>query len=99
MSPSVVLGVLLGSSYGFLVHAFIGRGWRQLPLFWASAVVGFFGGYAVAVIGGGGVLNLGATPLLETTGGALLATSVVAAITRQGARRQTRGVTARRAAR
>ena len=73
MSPSVVLSLLLGSLYGLLWHACLGRRWGQLPLYWAGGVLGFFAGYALAVAAGGGLLRLGVIPLIEGTLGAVLA--------------------------
>src|SRR5437763_15260631 len=65
MSPSVVLSLLLGSLYGLLWHACLGRRWGQLPVYWLISILGFFAGYALAVISGIQVLRLGTIPLLE----------------------------------
>ena len=73
MSPSVVLSLLLGSLYGLLWHACLGRRPLWLPINWALGIAGFFGGYAFAVVTGISVLSLGAIPLLEATAGAFLA--------------------------
>lgn len=67
MPPSLVLGCLLGSIYGLLGHAFVGRRWRQLPGYWLGGLLGFFAGYLVAAWGGGGVVRLGSVPLLEAS--------------------------------
>jgi drug/metabolite transporter (DMT)-like permease len=77
MSPSVVLSLLLGSLYGLLWHACLGRRWGQLPLYWLISILGFFAGYALAVISGIQVLRLGTIPLLEATLGAVLALAAV----------------------
>ncbi len=77
MSPSVVLSLLLGSIYGLLAHAFVGRRWRQLPLYWATGVLGFFAGYALAVASGIETLRLGPVPLMEATLGAGVALAAV----------------------
>lgn len=77
MSPSIVLGLLLGSLYGLLWHACLGRRPLWLPLNWALGVGGFFGGYAFAVVTGISLLSLGAIPLLEATVGAFLALALV----------------------
>ena len=77
MSPSVVFSLLLGSIYGLLAHAFVGRRWRQLPLYWAAGVLGFFAGYALAVASGVETIRLGPVPLLEATLGAVVALVVV----------------------
>lgn len=71
MPPSIVLGCLLGSIYGLLGHAFVGRRWRQLPAYWLGGVLGFFAGYLVAALAGGGLVRLGSVPLIETTIGAV----------------------------
>lgn len=73
MSPSIVLGVLLGSLYGLLWHACLGRGWRWLPLYWLVGLLGFFGGCVVATLGGFTALRLGSLPILEGIVGSLLA--------------------------
>ena len=73
MSPSIVLGLLLGSLYGLLWHACLGRRPLWLPLYWAIGILGFFGGYALAALAGMRLLALGAIPLVEATVGALLA--------------------------
>ncbi|MFN8516581.1 MAG: hypothetical protein U0232_30055 [Thermomicrobiales bacterium] len=67
MPPSIVLGCLLGSIYGLLGHAFVGQHWRQLPVYWLGGVAGFFAGYVVAALSGGGMLALGSVPLLESS--------------------------------
>ena len=85
MSPSVVLSLLLGSLYGLLCHAFVGRHWRQLPVYWLVGVLGFFAGYAAAVLGGIEIARLGTVPLLEATLGSILALGLAARIARRGA--------------
>ncbi len=77
MSPSVVLGLLLGSLYGLLWHACFGHRLLWLPINWALGVGGFFGGYAFAAVTGLRLLSLGAIPLLEATVGAFLALALV----------------------
>ena len=67
MSPSIVLGVLLGSIYGLLCHALVGRAWRQLPLYWLAGLVGFFAGFALSAAVGSNPIRLGTVPLVETT--------------------------------
>ena len=73
MSPSLVLGLVLGSIYGLLCHAFVGRHWQHLPYYWAAGLVGFFAGYAAAVLAGVEMIRLGTVPLLEGTLGAAVA--------------------------
>ncbi len=77
MSPSIVLGLLLGSLYGLLWHACLGRRPLWLSVNWALGVGGFFGGYAFAAVTGINVLSLGAIPMLEATAGAFLALALV----------------------
>lgn len=86
MSPAVILSLLLGSIYGLLCHAFIGRHWRQLPLYWGAGLLGFFAGYAAAVVGGSTLVHLGAVPLIEATVGSGLALALVGRLARRGAR-------------
>lgn len=80
MSPSILLGLLLGSIYGLLCHAFVGRRWRQLPVYWGAGIAGFFGGFAAAALIGIDPLRLGAVPLLGATLGSCVALAVVRAI-------------------
>ena len=77
MPPSIVLATLLGSIYGLLGHAFVGQRWRQLPIYWLGGLGGFFGGYVLVSLGGGGLIRLGSVPLLEPSLGSCL---VLAAI-------------------
>ena len=67
MSPSIVLGVLLGSVYGLLCHGLVGRAWRQLPLYWFAGLAGFFAGFALSAALGSNPIRLGTVPLVETT--------------------------------
>lgn len=73
MSPSIVFGLLLGSLYGLLWHACLGRRPLWMPLYWATGILGFFGGYALAALAGLRLIALGAVPLVEATVGAFLA--------------------------
>ncbi|MGN6565546.1 MAG: hypothetical protein ACTHMU_23055 [Thermomicrobiales bacterium] len=77
MSPSIGLSLLLGSIYGLLCHAVVGQRWRQLPLYWAAGVVGFFAGYVGGVVGGLEFARLGVIPLLAATLGAVIALTAV----------------------
>lgn len=86
MAPPLVLSVLLGSLYGLLCHAFVGRRWRQLPLYWAVGLLGFLGGYLLAVLGGREVLQLGTVPILEATLGSWLALGLTAWLVRRRGR-------------
>lgn len=73
MSPSILLGLLLGSLCGLLWHACLGRGWRWLPLYWFVGLLGFFGGCVLAILGNFTVLRLGSLPVLEGIVGSILA--------------------------
>ncbi len=73
MSPSIVLGLLLGSLYGLLWHAVVGRRPVGLLAHWLVGVGGFFAGYALAALSGWHLLKLGAIPLVEATVGSVLA--------------------------
>jgi len=73
MSPSILLGVLLGSLCGLLCHACLGRGWRWLPLYWIVGLLGFFSGCVLAILGNLSVLRLGSLPVFEGIVGAILA--------------------------
>lgn len=73
MSPSILLGLLLGSIAGLLWHACLGQGWRWLPLYWIVGLLGFFGGCVLAILGNLTLLRLGALPILEGIVGSLLA--------------------------
>ena len=77
MPPSIVLGFVLGSIYGLLGHAFVGRRWRQLPVYWLGGVLGFFAGYLAAALAGGGLVRLGSVPLIEGTIGAGLVVAIL----------------------
>ena len=77
MPPSVVLGCLLGSIYGLLGHAFVGQRWRQLPAYWLGGILGFFAGYSLAALGGGGMVALGSVPLLESSLGSGIALALL----------------------
>ena len=77
MSPSVLMSVLLGSLYGLLWHAVLGRRWTQLSLYWLTGVLGFFAGFALAAVTGVEVLRLGTVPLLEASLGSGIALAVV----------------------
>lgn len=77
MPPSIVLGCLLGSIYGLLGHALVGRRWRQMPIYWLGGIAGFFVGYAVAALGGGGLVRLGSVPLIEGSLGSGIALALI----------------------
>ncbi len=84
MSPSVTLGFLLGSVYGLLAHLFVGRAWRELPVYWLTGVAGFIAGFVAAVLLGVGLVRLGTVPLVETTLGSLACLALAAWLARRG---------------
>ena len=84
MSPSVTLGFLLGSVYGLLAHLFVGRAWRELPVYWLTGVAGFFAGFVAAVLLGVELVRLGTVPLVEATLGSLACLAVAAWLARRG---------------
>jgi H+/Cl- antiporter ClcA len=84
MSPSVTLGFLLGSVYGLLAHLFVGRAWRELPVYWLTGVAGFFVGFVAAVLFGVELVRLGTVPLVEATLGSLACLAVAAWLSRRG---------------
>ncbi len=84
MSPSVTLGFLLGSVYGLLAHLFVGRAWRELPVYWLTGVAGFFAGFVAAVLLGVELVRLGTVPLIEATLGSLACLALAAWLARRG---------------
>jgi len=86
MSPSIVLGVLLGSVYGLLCHALVGRAWRHLPLYWLAGLAGFFAGFALSAAVGSNPIRLGTVPLVETTVASIVALVAVAWVLRRRGR-------------
>lgn len=73
MPPSLILSIVLGSIIGLLFHSLVGRRLWQLPCYWLAAVLGFFGGEAVAVAIGMEIFRLGTISLPAAMVGALLA--------------------------
>jgi NO-binding membrane sensor protein with MHYT domain len=72
VSPPLLLGLTIATLYGCGCHALFGRRLWQWPLFWASALVGFFAGFAAGVGLGMEWVRLGSIPLLVSTIGALV---------------------------
>lgn len=70
--PAIALSLTLATAYGCLFHVIFGRRLWQWPLFWLTAVLGFFGGYVAAVVLGVEWLRLGSIPLAAATAGAAL---------------------------
>jgi hypothetical protein len=40
IAPAAVLILLIATACAALAHVLLGRAWRQLPIFWLTAVVG-----------------------------------------------------------
>ena len=69
--PAIVFSLVLATGYGCLFHVLVGRRLWQWPLFWITAVLGFFGGYVLAVIVGVEWLRVGSVPVAAASVGAL----------------------------
>ena len=63
MSPSVLLSALIAGMLGLLAHALVGRYLWQLPVYFAAAILGVFGGEIAAALVGGGWLRYGNVPV------------------------------------
>ncbi len=71
MPPSVLFGIILALTLGFLFHSVFGRKLWQLPCFLVSALIGVFAGQVIAVLSGTAYAQVGNVPLVMTTLGAL----------------------------
>lgn len=67
MSPSIVLSLVIATAYGCGFHAVVGRRLWQWPIFWASAIAGFFAGYVLGVATGLEAGRIGSVPLVAST--------------------------------
>lgn len=72
MPPSILLSLVIASVYGCAFHAAFGRRMWQWPLFWLTAIVGFFGGFLLGVALGVDLLLIGSVPLVPATFGAVI---------------------------
>lgn len=72
MSPSIILSLTIATALGSGFHAIAGRRLWQWPVYWASAVAGFFLGYVGGVALGIELLAVGSIPLLASLAGASL---------------------------
>jgi hypothetical protein len=61
--PGVILSAVLASLYASLAHALAGRTWRDMPLFWAAAWLGFAAAALAAIWLGLDWGRVGATPV------------------------------------
>jgi hypothetical protein len=75
MSPSIILSLVIATCYGCGFHFIFGRRLWQWPIFWLTAIVGFFIGYVLGVAAGLEIGRIGSVPLVAATLGsaALLA--------------------------
>jgi hypothetical protein len=73
MSPSIILSLVIATVYGCGFHAVFGRRLWQWPIFWLSAVAGFFLGYVLGVATGLEFGRIGSVPLVASTFGAAVA--------------------------
>ena len=75
MTPSILLSLVIATVYGCGFHAVAGRRLWQWPVFWLSAIAGFFLGYVLGVASGLELGRIGSVPLAASTLGsaALLA--------------------------
>ena len=69
ITPSIALSLALATLYGCAFHAVFGRRLWQWPLFWLTAVLGFFGGYVLGVVLGVEWLRVGAAPVAAASFG------------------------------
>jgi hypothetical protein len=67
IAPAYVLAFFTASVYGLGFFLFLGRGWKQILLFWVAAVAGFFIGQEIAKAVGLRLFNIGAMNLVEGT--------------------------------
>ena len=70
MSPSIILSLVIATAYGCGFHAVFGRRLWQWPIFWLSAIAGFFLGYILGVATGLELGRIGSMPLVASTLGA-----------------------------
>lgn len=71
-APALVLAFVLATALAVLFHAFFGRRFRDLLLFWPAALAGFAGGHLVGVTLQALPWSVGQIRLVEATFGAVL---------------------------
>ncbi|NNJ09965.1 hypothetical protein EKD04_006470 [Chloroflexales bacterium ZM16-3] len=49
IAPAAVLILLIATACAALAHVLLGRAWRQLPIFWLTAVVGCLIAYGLGL--------------------------------------------------
>lgn len=72
MSPALVLSIVTAVFCGSLFHVVVGRRMWQWPLFIATALIGFFGGFLAAVAWNAEWMRIGDVPLLVSLTGAFV---------------------------
>jgi hypothetical protein len=65
VSPAYILAVVIASIYGLAFFVFLGQGWKQMLVFWVTAVAGFLIGQAIAQSAGLRLFNIGSLNLVE----------------------------------
>jgi hypothetical protein len=75
--PAVLLSVVLASLYAGAFHFVKGKTTTELPLFWATSLVGFVTGQLAAYSLGTSILMVGEVHLLEGTITSLIFLSIV----------------------
>ncbi len=65
--PAIVLSVLLGVAWGALFYLWKGRRWKEMPLFMAVAILGFFVGQLIAFLLQLDVMQIGQVHVIEGT--------------------------------
>ncbi len=72
MPPSILLSLTIATAYGCLFHVLFGRQFWQWPVFWLSAIVGFFAGYIAGIAVGLELGRIGSVPVVAATLGAAI---------------------------
>lgn len=78
--PSVVLSVVIASLIGLVFFVLFGRGWVQMAVYWAVALVGFFIGQIITTLTSFSLFPIGSVNLVEATVTCLIALLVTRAI-------------------
>lgn len=76
MSPALMLSLVVAIFCGSLFHAIAGRQIWQWPLFVATSIAGFFGGFLAGVVWNIEWLRVGDVPMLIAITGALATTAL-----------------------
>ncbi len=67
MSPTIVLGLVLGTLYGLVFYVIFGRGWLRLIGYALASVSGFFLGHVLAEMAGLALFDIGELHAVEGT--------------------------------